>query len=99
MKKVYLFVLFLAHLSAVAQIVNIPDPHFKALLLSGTTSNHITQNLANNWTNIDTNNDGEIQLSEAANVKSINIYSYTSGTFIQISSIEGVKSFTNLQNL
>ncbi|KFF18866.1 T9SS type A sorting domain-containing protein [Chryseobacterium sp. JM1] len=99
MKKVYFFVLFLAHLSVFAQIVNIPDPHFKALLLSGNTSNHVTQNLANNWTNIDTNNDGEIQLSEAANVKSINIYSYTGSTFIQISSIEGVKSFTNLQNL
>lgn len=99
MKKFYLFVLLLAHLSAFAQIVNIPDPYFKALLLSGNSSNHITQNLGNVWTNIDTNNDGEIQVSEAANIKSINIYSYNSTTFIQISSIEGVKSFTNLQNL
>ncbi|KMQ60255.1 hypothetical protein ACM46_18780 [Chryseobacterium angstadtii] len=99
MKNFYFFVLFLAQLPVTAQIVNIPDPQFKALLLSGNTSNHVTQNMANSWTNIDTNNDGEIQLSEAANIKSINIYSYTSGTFIQLSSIVGIKSFTNLQNL
>ncbi|SHF25388.1 DUF7619 domain-containing protein [Chryseobacterium vrystaatense] len=99
MNKIYFFVLLIAHLSVAAQIVNIPDSHFKALLLSGTSSNYTTQNLAVNWTNIDTNNDGEIQLSEAANVRSIKIHSYTSGSFIQISSIEGVKSFTNLQNL
>ncbi|MDQ0065781.1 DUF7619 domain-containing protein [Chryseobacterium lathyri] len=98
MKKLYFFVLFLAHLSVVAQIVNIPDPQFKAKLLSGTATNHITQDLAGNWIPMDLNNDGEIQLSEAANIRDITIYS-PNGNQFQISSIEGVKSFTNLEYL
>ncbi|MDQ0780522.1 T9SS type A sorting domain-containing protein [Chryseobacterium sp. W4I1] len=98
MKKLYFFVLFLAHLSVIAQIVNIPDPVFKTNLLSGNASNEITQNLAGQWVNIDTNNDGEIQLSEAANIRSIKIYSSNASPY-QISSIEGVKSFINLEYL
>lgn len=98
MKKIYFFVLFLAHLSIVAQIVNIPDPQFKAKLLSGTATNHITQNLAGSWISMDLNNDGEIQVSEAANIRNINIYS-SNGNSFPISSIEGVKSFTNLEYL
>lgn len=98
MKKIYFFVLFIAHLSVVAQIVSIPDPVFKAKLLSGNATNQITQNLAGQWINIDTNNDGEIQVSEALNIRNINIYSSNNGSF-QISSIEGVKSFTNLEYL
>ncbi|WP_343607527.1 DUF7619 domain-containing protein [Chryseobacterium oranimense] len=98
MKKIYFFVLFLAHLSLIAQIVNIPDPQFKAKLLSGTATNHITQNLAGNWISMDLNNDGEIQLSEAANIRNINIYS-SNGNSFPISSIEGIKSFTNLEYL
>jgi len=98
MKKLYFFVLFLAHLSVTAQIVNIPDLQFKAKLLSGTATNHITQDLAGNWIAMDLNNDGEIQVSEAANIRDINIYS-SNGNAFQISSIEGVKSFTNLEYL
>ena len=98
MKKLYFFVLFLAHLFVTAQIVNIPDLQFKAKLLSGTATNHITQNLAGNWISIDLNNDGEIQVSEAANIRNINIYS-SNGSSFQISSIEGIKSFTNLEYL
>jgi len=98
MKKLYLFVLFLAHLSITAQIVNIPDPQFKAKLLSGTATNHITQDLVGNWISMDLNNDGEIQASEAANIRDITIYS-SNGNPFQISSIEGVKSFTNLEYL
>lgn len=98
MKKIYFFVLFIAHLSVVAQIVSISDPVFKAKLLSGNATNEITQNLAGQWINMDTNNDGEIQVSEAINIRNINIYSSSNGSF-QISSIEGVKSFTNLEYL
>ncbi|MGG5210082.1 DUF7619 domain-containing protein [Chryseobacterium sp. MIQD13] len=98
MKKFYFFVLFLAHLSVAAQIVNIPDAQFKANLLSGTATNHITQDLAGNWIAMDTNNDGEIQVSEAANIRDITIYS-SNGSPFQISSIEGVKSFVNLEYL
>ncbi|MBB6369105.1 T9SS type A sorting domain-containing protein [Chryseobacterium shigense] len=98
MKKLYFFVLFLAHLSVIAQIVNIPDLQFKANLLSGSATNHITQDLAGNWILMDLNNDGEIQVSEAANIRNITIYS-SNGSPFQISSIEGVKSFVNLEYL
>lgn len=98
MKKLYFFVLFLAHICVIAQIVNIPDPQFKAKLLSGTATNHITQDLAGNWISMDINNDGEIQVSEAANIRDITIYS-SNGSPFPISSIEGVKSFTNLEYL
>jgi len=98
MKNIYFFVLFLAYFSLSAQIINFPDPQFKAKLLSGSSTNQITQNLAGNWISIDTNNDGEIQLSEAANIRNISIYSSNNGAF-QISSIVGVKSFVNLEYL
>lgn len=98
MKNIYVFVLFLAHLSVSAQIVNIPDPYFKAKLLSASPSNQIAQGTGSGNVSIDTNNDGEIQLSEAAAITSISIYS-PNGSPFQIQSIEGVKSFVNLKYL
>ena len=76
MKKIItLFILFLG-LASNAQIVNIPDQAFKAFLID---------------MGFDTNNDGEIQVSEAQAQTQLNIFSST------ISSLEGIQSFTNLQ--
>ncbi|AWA28677.1 hypothetical protein HYN48_00465 [Flavobacterium magnum] len=77
MKKLLLYFLFFSAASQ-AQIVNIPDANFKAKLLSE---------------GIDVNSDGEIQLTEAAVVTSLNLYDSN------ISSLEGILAFTNLQNL
>jgi len=81
MKNLYTFLvtLFVFTFSN-AQIVDIPDPNFKDALL-----NHIFV--------IDTNEDGEIQVSEAEIVEELYI------TNKNIYSLEGIQSFTNLKNL
>ncbi|PIF44642.1 putative repeat protein (TIGR01451 family)/predicted secreted protein (Por secretion system target) [Chryseobacterium sp. 52] len=93
MKKIYFFVLFLAHLSFSAQIINFPDPQFKAKLLSASQWIHVAQNLNGTITAIDTNNDGEIQVSEALNISSITLNQ------TQIHDITGIQNFANLKML
>ena len=102
MKKFYItLVTFLFLTIANAQIVSIPDANFKAKLLAASSSNYIAStqtpyiDLSGNWgTNshnkIDTNNDGEIQVSEALLIKFLNVSN--SG----IEDLEGIKSFSNL---
>ncbi|MCL8537100.1 T9SS type A sorting domain-containing protein [Chryseobacterium gallinarum] len=93
MKKFYFFVLTLAHLSINAQIVNIPDSAFKQRLVSANQWNHIANDLSGAPTAVDTNNDGEIQLSEALNISSLT-FNQT-----QITDLTGIQSFTNLAQL
>ena len=81
MKKIYLIlVVSLLCFVGEAQIINIPDANFKLALL-------------NYQPVIDTNNDGEIQVSEAQAVTSLQF----NGT--QIENLSGIQYFTNLQNL
>lgn len=82
------------------QIINISDPNFKAKLLQASPNNTIassqTPDINGNVTSynkIDTNNDGEIQISEAIVIKYLDLYS--SG----ISNLNGIQSFNNLQLL
>lgn len=76
MKKITTLLLLIIGFSINAQTINIPDPAFKAFLID---------------IGVDTNNDGEIQVSEAQAKTQLNIFSST------ISSLEGIQSFTNLQ--
>lgn len=102
MKNIYLFVLFLAHFTIHAQIVNIPDPYFKAKLLSATPTNEIARDQNGNYIVIDANNDGEIQVSEALAIVDLSIYnSYYQApvSIYQVQSVEGVKAFANLKFL
>lgn len=83
-----------------AQIVNIPDANFKAKLLAANTSNNfIAKNLQGVNVAIDTNNDGEIQLSEAQNIGELSFAGSLSYNMNTITSIIGIKSFTNLKKL
>lgn len=94
MKKIYFLLLFSCFLnSANAQIISIPDANFKAKLLEANSSNQIAKDLANNYFKIDLNEDGEIQESEALQVSSLDVSKSS------ISSLEGIKSFTNIQFL
>jgi len=81
MKKITLVILLLIIVDfSFAQIVNIPDANFKqALLLHNTT--------------VDTNHDGEIQVSEAENTLSLSLNEKF------ISSMEGIEFFVNLESL
>ena len=90
MKKLYTF-LILAFMVVVgnAQIVNIPDANFKAKLLSGTAATDLT----GNFITIDTNSNGEIEVSEALTVYRLDVsYSY-------IANLTGIEAFSNLQLL
>jgi Leucine-rich repeat (LRR) protein len=101
MKKLYtLLVIALIGFVGKAQIVNIPDANFKAKLLQASPSNYIasteTPDASGNvttYSQIDTNNDGEIQVSEALSIKWLNVYESN------IANLTGIESFTNLQVL
>lgn len=54
--------------SSWAQNLNFSDAKFKALILTSNASNGIAKNASGVSIAIDTNNDGEVQLSEAQNV-------------------------------
>lgn len=88
MKKQLLFFLLIIASISNAQIVDIPDADFKNYLLN--YSNYPYGFL------IDTNDDDEIQETEALAVTDLNLVQSDSAPFV---SIEGIQSFTNLETL
>lgn len=74
-----------------AQIVNIPDANFKLKLTSETVADLDGDGSLDG--DVDTNNDGEIQVSEAESVYRLRIF------VGEISSVEGIASFVNITNL
>ena len=81
MKQIYtVLILLSASLFAQAQIVTIPDANFKAALLD-------------NFPVIDTNGDGEIQISEAAALTYLNI------EIEDIIDLTGIEAFINVTTL
>jgi hypothetical protein len=76
-----------------AQIVNIPDTYFKAKLLSASPTEQVAQNFSDQWVKIDSNNDGEVQESEAQAVKTLVI------TELIVFNVTGLNSFSNLETL
>jgi hypothetical protein len=100
MKKIYFLVLTFCFFNGLsAQIVDIPDANFKALLLSSNTTNSIAKGEYNQSLKIDANNNGEIEVSEALLVKELNFgffqYNYES----PIRDLKGIQSFINLEYL
>ena len=90
MKK-YQILLFLLTSLLEAQIVTIPDNNFKNALLNTNCAD-----LDNNFSfesNVDTNNDGEIQLSEAQAVFKLRLND------LNITDLEGIQNFTNITDL
>ena len=98
MKKIYFVsVFFFVLSSANAQIINFPDQNFKARLLAASPGLQIASGTAsipgNPFVKIDTNNDGEIQMSEALAVTHLWLYN------ANITNISGLENFTNLREL
>lgn len=92
MKKLYFFFGLCLAIASNAQIINFPDPNFKAILLAADVTNEIAQN---NWPlqdniKIDINNNGEIEVSEALNVERLNIDN------ANLTSLSGIENFGNL---
>ncbi|MBK8601452.1 MAG: hypothetical protein IPN80_13670 [Flavobacterium sp.] len=94
MKKMYFSSLFVfISLLSFGQIVNIPDANFKAKLLAASPTNSIAASAATTAVAIDTNADGEIQVSEASLITYLDVNS------ANIASLEGIAAFTNLTSL
>ncbi|ESU25326.1 hypothetical protein FLJC2902T_31340 [Flavobacterium limnosediminis JC2902] len=101
MRKLYsLSVALFTCLCVSSQVVTIPDANFKAKLLEASPSNQIAKNLNGDFFKIDVNNDLEIQVTEAMQVSYLDVqrdFSIPDSPFI--SSLEGILSFGNLQDL
>ncbi|MGL2966623.1 T9SS type A sorting domain-containing protein [Flavobacterium sp. XGLA_31] len=92
MKKCFpLLLVFVMAFTTQAQIINIPDANFKARLLAAGPTNTTAANSANVYITIDTNNNNEIELSEALQVSSLNI------SIADIYDTTGIEYFTNLR--
>ncbi|MBL7885442.1 MAG: T9SS type A sorting domain-containing protein [Flavobacterium sp.] len=91
MKHIYLLIIVLFGGFLHAQIINFPDANFKAKLLQANTTNGIAYDTNSNSIVIDANSDGEIQLSEAQNVHSLEIMNSA------ITDLTGIASFVNLK--
>ncbi|KQT26015.1 hypothetical protein ASG22_04815 [Chryseobacterium sp. Leaf405] len=91
MRKIYLIFCMIMFAVFQAQIVNIPDDHLKSkLFIYGAASDS-----NGNFINIDTNGDGEIQVSEAVMVYKMTIFNLTDA----ITSLSGLNEFPNLREL
>lgn len=104
MKKFYAFLITVViGATANAQIINMPDANFKAMLLS---TSYLNQRASVNFPDssgivsadsyvvIDTNNDGEIQLSEAAFIKVLKLNVCSIETpFVDLT---GIEAFNNV---
>lgn len=96
MKTSILFTVFLVVSISFSQQINFTDANFKAKLLEANDSNQIASTSifgTSNFVSIDTNGDGEIEVSEAQLIKYLNVSNSA------IASLAGIENFTNLSNL
>ncbi|WP_411810872.1 T9SS type A sorting domain-containing protein [Chryseobacterium scophthalmum] len=94
MRKIYLIMFLIMCTVSNAQIVNIPDANFKAKLLAADVTNSIASTSSGSFNiKIDTNNNGEIEVSEAQQVGILRLYGGG------ISDLTGIASFSNLGSL
>jgi len=97
MKTLYAIGTMLLLFSAArSQTIGIPDYNFKQRLLQSNETNFIACGASGNSLKLDANEDGEIQFDEVQSVKKLNI---TWWHEYPISSLEGILSFTNLEEL
>ena len=89
MKKFYLILCFVFSLFSFGQIISFPDANFKAKLLQA----NVAYDYMNNSLAIDSNNDGEIEVSELQNVYWLNVSNST------ISDLTGISNFAGLKFL
>lgn len=90
MKKIYSLLFLFFFFTLQAQIINIPDPNFKAKLLSANLTNNVAQDENGNSIIIDQNGDGEIQMEEASQVYLLDVVNSN------IDDLTGINFFVNL---
>lgn len=79
-----------------AKVVTFTNTHFKAKLLLSDPTNNIAKDLSGNPIKIDANSNGEIEFSEALNVKYLDITFNPNNYFSKIYDVSGLENFTNL---
>src|SRR6476620_2020714 len=89
MKKLYLLFCLVFSLVASAQIINFPDPNFKAKLLQP----NVAFDANGDAIILDANNDNEIEVSETANVEQLVVSNAA------ISDLTGISYFADLKFL
>nr|WP_294787130.1 T9SS type A sorting domain-containing protein [uncultured Flavobacterium sp.] len=100
MKKLYFSIFaFYYFIGLSAQVINFPDPNFKATLLRSDTTNLIAKDSYGQSIKIDVNKNGEIEVSEALLVKDLNFGYYEYGVISQIYNLQGIENFSNLEYL
>lgn len=99
MKKIYLLFTLLLISFSFAQDINFPDPVFKNMLLSSRgyyTSLCNAKDFNGNYIKLDANNDGEIQVAEAQNAYTLEVWGNST---IHLTSLSGIESFSNVKRL
>lgn len=99
MKTIYSFFLLCIGFSGFSQIINIPDANFKGKLLLANSNNTFAKNSSGQYIKIDTNNNGEIEVTEAQAVAYLNVSSAPNNAISDIETMEGLQYFTNLTEL
>lgn len=94
MKKSLFFGFLISFYSVVAQNVNIPDPGFKNLLVNVNVVDTDGDSVPD--MSVDTNNDGEISVTEASLITNLDFVN-TDG--IVMNNIIGIGSFSNLESI
>ena len=99
MKKLFYILLLITGITN-AQIVNIPDANFKAKLLSASPSNTVAVNLTGNYSKIDLNSNGEIESTEANQIKKfIGVQLQAAGYYPSLTLLELLRLFAGLYNV
>lgn len=99
MKKLYFLLSIIFGFSLNAQIISFSDSNFKAKLLAANTSNEFAKGSFGNNIVVDTNGNGEIEVSEALNVYEVDFWSSSFNTADDIVNLDGIQNFKNLKKL
>jgi hypothetical protein len=84
-------IIFLTFSICQSQKINFSDVNFKNKLLRADSNNNTAKNLSGEFFKIDSNNDDEIQVEEAAQVSFLDLVNYG------ISNLEGIENFINVK--
>jgi hypothetical protein len=100
MKKFYFLLIALCFFSVLkAQIVNIPDANLKYLLVNSVCADFNDDGVLDG--DVDVDNDGEIQTSEALNVLQLSVFYQGMDLYdkLIVSNLIGINSFSNLKKI
>lgn len=99
MKRKLLCFLIAFPFFTLAQVLTIPDSNFKLKLLQALPTNGIAKNGSGTAIRVDSNANGEIETSEAAQVFQLDVSNTGSANNAKIVSLNGIHYFTNLRVL